>query len=149
MKPEYGSHGEPTNLAAYRQHEEIARMQHADIETMHGAGECAPETPEQIPLPGLSIAQTEFFYALQKRYAKHSLALTVTADGEMFACEIGGSCDGKSHPSGSIHDPRNVFNLIPTMYDATLSRKEVISLMFRLFPRSTELGFLLRSKGDE
>jgi hypothetical protein len=31
MKPEYGSHGEPTNLAVYRQHEEIAHMQHAEI----------------------------------------------------------------------------------------------------------------------
>ena len=116
---------------------------------MHDAREFAPETLEQIPLPGLSIAQTEFFYALQKRYAKHSLALTVTPDGEMSACEIGGSHDGESHPSGSIHDPRNVFKLIPTMYDATLGRKEVISLMFKLFPRSTELGFLLQSKGDK
>jgi hypothetical protein len=119
------------------------------FETMLGAGECAPETPEQIPLPGLSIAQTEFFYALQKRYAKHSLALTVTPDGEMFACEIGGSCDGKSHPSGSIHDPRRVCKLITTMYDATLTGEEVNNLMFKLFPRSTELSFLFRSEGGK
>jgi hypothetical protein len=166
LKPEYGSHYEPARPAAHQQDEkEIVRMQHQEIQPMHDAGEFAPETPQQIanatlpegcgeqskvpiPLPGLSLAQTEFFYALQKRYAKHSLALTIEPDGEMFACEIGGSHDGESYPWGNIHDPRHVLKLIPTMYDATLSREEVISLMFKLFPRSTELSFLFRSGGD-
>ena len=147
MKPEYGSHYEPANVTAHHQDEEIVRMEHE--ETMHDAREFAPETLEQIPLPGLSVAQTEFFYALQECFAKHSLALTVAPDGEMSACEVGGSHDGKSHPWGNIHDPHRVFRLIPTMYDATLGRKEVISLMFKLFPRSTELGFLFQSKGGK
>ena len=129
MKPEYGSHNEPDVLAVHRQPEEIGPIQHQEI-------------------PGLSVAQTEFFQSLQERFAKHKLALTVAPDGGMVTCEIGGSNDGKSHPWGSIHDERKVFQLINTMYDATLSREEVISLMFKLFPRSTELGFLFLPKGD-
>ena len=166
MKPEYGSHYEPAKLAAHRQ-DEIARMEHGEIETMNDAGEsalapeqianaalrerCGESSMEQIPipLPGLSIAQTEFFCALRERCAKHGIPLTVAPDGGMYTGEIDGSHDGNSHSWGSIHDPRFVFKLIPTMYDATLSRKEVISLMFKLFPRSTELGFLFRAKGDE
>jgi hypothetical protein len=168
MKPKYDSNYEPDNLAAHRQ-DETTRMEHEESETMHDAGEsalapeqianaalregCGESSMEQskipIPLPGFSIAQTEFFYALQKRCAKHSLALTVAPDGGMYTGEIDGSHDGNSHSWGSIHDPRFVFKLIPTMYDATLGLEEVISLMFKLFPRSTELGFLFRSKGDK
>jgi hypothetical protein len=138
MKPKHGSHGEPA--AAHQQDEnEIVRMEPEEIQPAQDAG----------PLPGLSVAQTEFFYAVQKRYAKHGLALTIDPDGEMCAFEIGGSHDGEAHASGSIHDPRNVFNLIPTMYDATLNREEVTSLMFKLFPGSMEVSFLLESGGGK
>jgi hypothetical protein len=139
MKPEYDSHREPAKPAAHRQDEkEIVSMQPEEVQPVHDAG----------PLPGLTVAQAEFFGAIQERFWRHGMALTVTPDGEMFAREIGGSRDGKSHLSGSIHDPRSVFSLINTMYDATLSREDVISLMFKLFPRSTGLGFLFPPKGD-
>jgi hypothetical protein len=51
MEPEYDLHGEPANLAAQREDEEIARMEPEEIQTMHEAGECAPETPEQTGVP--------------------------------------------------------------------------------------------------
>jgi hypothetical protein len=93
MKPEYDSLGERANLAA-------------------GPTEQADESP----LPGLSDAQTEFFYRLRDRAAKHELVLTVTRDGKMLARET----NGQSHSWGSIHDEVCVAKLITVMIDATL-----------------------------
>lgn len=164
MKPEYGSHGDRAKRAAdpANRDEGIAHMRHKEIQARQEAPAETPEQiasakpfegcaksntePEQVPtrLPGLSAAQTEFFYRLKERAAKHQLVLTVTPDGEMSAQER----SGQSHSWGNIHDEVRVSKLITTMIDATLSYKEVTRLMFKLFPGSTKLGFLFESRGD-
>jgi hypothetical protein len=99
------------------------------------------EIPSQ--LPGLSIAQTTFFYRLRERAAKYEIPLTITPDGEI----VEHGRDGRGNSWGNIHDEVRVARLIGTMIDASLTGEEVIRMMFELFPGSTKLGFLFE-RGD-
>ncbi len=132
MKPEYGSH-KRANLAGNLTEQREAITSNS-----------RPE-PNEIPLPGLSVAQTELFYRLRESAAKYKTIVPIAPGGEISVQRDG---DRQSHSWGNIHDEDCVGGLITTLIiDGTFTRKEVNSLMFKLFPGSKKLGFLFESKG--
>src|SRR5580704_13487529 len=94
MKPDYGAHNDRATLPA-------ALSKQSEVYKERPPTQEARAEQTEIPLPGLSVTQTEFFYRLRECAARWKMLITIAPDGEMSVRHGG---DRESHSWGNIHD---------------------------------------------